>query len=404
MKKYTNLVSYWLFVWVLLLAGCQPDDSGDNVTPEPDGSELFVSADAKTTISKTILQGYALTAGYGRFLSAIKYNVAFYKFTYKTTYRDNPIEVSGLLAIPQNTPTPPAILSAQHGTMFANADAPSNFPASFTGFELFAAAGYITLIPDFIGFGVSQNTFHPYYDQKSSASTVVDMIKAAKWYLKSANITANNNLFLVGYSEGGYVTMAAQKEIETNPDHKLTLTAAAAGAGGYDLTGMLTGIATTTTYPNPSFLAFIIQAYNTTYDWKRPLTDFFQEPYATTIPALFDGTKDIDAINQGLTNSPAALFNPAFYAGLQNPTGEQTLKKALTDNSFLTWVPKSPTRLYHGTADEAVFYSTSETTFNRFKAAGATNVEFFPIEGGMHRTSIETMMINALPWLESLNK
>lgn len=404
MKKYTKLVSWWLLLHVLVLMGCQQDDSENSITPEPDGSELFVSAEVKNTISKTVLQGLALTSGYGQFASLIKYDVAFYRFTYKTTYQNNLIDVSGLLAVPQNTPAPPALLSAQHGTIFADADAPSNFPASFTGFELFAAAGYVTIIPDFIGYGVSKDIFHPYYDQKLSALSVVDMLKATKWYLKDQNIAINNNLFLVGYSEGGYVTMAAQKEIETNPDHKLTLTAAAAGAGGYDLTGMLAGIAATSTYPNPSFLAFIVQAYNTTYDWKRPLTDFFQEPYATNIPPLFNGSTDIDAINLGLTDSPAALFNPTFYANLTNPAGETTLKKALTDNSFLDWVPQSPTRLYHGTADESVFYQTSESTYNRFKAAGATNVEFISIPGGMHRTSIEPMMANALPWLESLNK
>lgn len=404
MKKYTKVVSWWLLLQVLILVGCQSDDSGDNVTPEPDGSELFVSAEAKSTVPKIVMQGLAASSGYGQFASLIKYDVSFYKFTYKTTYRDNLINVSGLLAIPQNTPAPPALLSAQHGTMFDKADAPSNFPASFTGFELFAATGYVTIIPDFIGYGVSKDIFHPYYDQKLSALTVVDMLKAAKYHLKTQNIATNDKLFLVGYSEGGYVTMAAQKEIETNPDHKLTLTAAAAGAGGYDLTGMLSGIAATTNYANPAFLAFIVQAYNTTYDWKRPLTDFFQEPYATNIPALLDGTKDIDAINQGLTTSPSALFNPTFYTNLANPAGETTLKKALTDNSFLDWVPKSPTRLYHGTADESVFYQTSESTFNRFKAAGATNVEFIPVPGGMHRTSIVPMMADALPWIESLNK
>ncbi|QNF33018.1 prolyl oligopeptidase family serine peptidase [Adhaeribacter swui] len=404
MKKYTKIASWWLLLQVLVLFGCESDDSGDKVDPKPDGSELFVSAEVKSTVPKIVLQGLAATSGYGQFAQLIKYDVAFYRFTYKTTYRDNLINVSGLLAIPQNTPTPPALLSAQHGTMFKDTDAPSNFPASFTGFELFAAAGYVTLIPDFIGYGISKEIFHPYYDQKLSALSVVDMLKAAKYYLKNQNIATNNNLFLVGYSEGGYVTMAAQKEIETNPDHDLTITAAAAGAGGYDLTGMLSGIASTTTYANPAFLAFIIQAYNTTYDWKRPLTDFFQEPYAANIPALLDGTKDIDAINQGLTTSPAALFNPTFYTNLANPAGETVLKKALTDNSFLDWVPKSPTRLYHGTADESVFYQTSESTFNRFKNAGATNVEFIPIPGGMHRTSIAPMMADALPWIESLNK
>ncbi len=230
------------------------------------------------------------------------------------------------------------------------------------------------------------------------------MLKATKFYLGDQKIAHNNNMFLVGYSEGGYVTMAAQKEIETNPAHQLTLTAAAEGAGGYDLTGMLSQVATATNYSNPSFLAFILQAYNTTYGWNRPLTDYFQQPYATNMPGLFDGTKNIDAINNALHPNPAELFNPAFYANLTNPAGETQLKQALAANSFPNWYPKSPTRLYHGTADEAVFYQTSETTFNRFKAAGATNVQFISIPGGMHRTSVMPMMIDALPWIESLNK
>ena len=60
--------------------------------------------------------------------------------------------------------------------------------------------------------------------------------------------------------------------------------------------------------------------------------------------------------------------------------------------------------LYHGTADEAVFFETSLVTFNRFQAAGATNVECFPIPGGTHGTSIEPMMLNAFTWVQSLDK
>jgi alpha-beta hydrolase superfamily lysophospholipase len=393
----------WLWLALVLgpLAGCHHSD------PEPaapSGQDLFVSADAVVTMPKLQLQGLAALAGLGSFVPQLKYDATYYKFVYKTTYKGQLIQVSGLLGVPLHTPAAPALLSAQHGTMFRQADAPSNFPAAFTGFELFASAGFITVIPDFIGLGVSQQFAQPYYDKATSAATVVDMLKAARYYLQQQQIAFNKNLFLVGYSEGGYVTMAAQQEIETNTQSGLVLTAAAEGAGGYDLTGMLTGIASTTSYATPSFLALILHGYNTTYGWNRPLTDFFQAPYAAQIPTLLNGTKARPEIDAALTTNPMALFTPTFYAALTSTTGEPVLKQQLADNSFLTWVPKSPTRLYHGTADQSVFYQTSATTFARFQAAGATNVEFFPIAGGTHETSVIPMMASVLPWFQSLDK
>jgi pimeloyl-ACP methyl ester carboxylesterase len=288
--------------------------------------------------------------------------------------------------------------------MFLHSDAPSNFPATFSGFELFASAGFVTVIPDYLGFGASENIVHPYYDAQLAGTTVTDILKAAKYYLKKENISTSSRLFLFGYSEGGYVTMAAQKEIETHPEHNLTITAAAEGAGGYDLTGMLTAIATTTTYAEPSFLAFVVQSYNTTYDWKRPYTDFFKEPYASRIPSLLNGSKSGSEINAELNTSTAALFNPTFLANLQNASAEPVLKQALQNNSFLNWYPKSPTRLYHGTADVTVFYQTSVTTYNRFIAAGATNVKLIPIPNGNHQTSIDPVLTDALTWFQSLDK
>jgi pimeloyl-ACP methyl ester carboxylesterase len=378
--------------------------SEDPQPTQPSGQDLFVSAQPVITIPRLQLQTLAALAGFGAFAPQLKYDATYYKFLYKTTYKGQLIQVSGLLGVPLNTPSPPALLSAQHGTMFRQADAPSNFPSAFTGFELFASAGFVTVIPDFIGLGASSNVVQPYYDKATSAHTVVDMLKAAQYFLQQQSIATNKNLFLIGYSEGGYVTMAAQQEIETNPAHQLTLTAAAEGAGGYDLPGMLSGIATVPSYATPSFLALLLQGYNNTYGWNRPLTDFFQAPYAARIPALLDGTKDRLAIEAQLTPSPAALFTPAFYAALGSAGGELVLKQQLADNSFTGWVPRSPTRLYHGTADESVFFQTSASTYARFQAAGATNVTFTPIPNGTHTSSILPMMADALPWLQSLDK
>ncbi|MEJ7681071.1 MAG: lipase family protein [Segetibacter sp.] len=288
--------------------------------------------------------------------------------------------------------------------MFNQSDAPSNFPKTFSGFEIGAAAGFVTLIPDFIGYGVSQNIPHPYYIENYSAQAVVDMIKAAKQFLTNQKIPISNRTFLLGYSEGGYVTMAAQKEIETNKQNKLSLTAVGAGAGGYDISGMLKGIASSTTYAAPSFLALFVKGYNSTYSWNRPYSDFFQEPYASRIPSLLDGTKSRSQIDSALTTSTAALFNPVFRANLSNPKEEIILKHAIASNSLLNWAPKTPTRLFYGTSDEAVFYETSVTTYNNLKAAGSTNLELISIPGGTHQTSLKPMILNVLPWFKSLDQ
>jgi dipeptidyl aminopeptidase/acylaminoacyl peptidase len=228
-----------LFLYVVTITSCRKDIENTGA----DGSQFFVSATSLGSYPREVLQALAIAKGYGNYVSQIKYDVSFYKVVYKTTYKGKPTDASGLVVVPKNMTTTPSLLSAQHGTMFLHSDAPSNFPATFSGFDLFASAGFVTVIPDYLGFGVSANIVHPYYDAQLAGTTVVDMLKAAKYYLEKENVSISSRLFLLGYSEGGYVTMAAQKEIETHPEHNLTITAAAAGAGGYDLMGMLTTIA-----------------------------------------------------------------------------------------------------------------------------------------------------------------
>jgi pimeloyl-ACP methyl ester carboxylesterase len=379
--------------------------TGANISSAADaavGKPLFVSATSLGSFTVAQLQSMVTIKGFQSFLPSVQYGVDFYKLTYNTTYNGVQIQASGLLAIPKNTPSAPALLSAQHGTIFANSDAPSNFPNSFTGYELFAAAGFVTVIPDYIGYGVSGNIVHPYYDTQYSGSVVVDMLKAAKYYLSTQSKPITNKLFLVGYSEGGYVTLAAQKAIETNTTNNLTLTAAVEGAGCYDLVGMLSGIAEANTYPDPSLLALVINSYNKTYNWNRPLSDFFAAPYAAAIPQLLNGTKSQTQINSALTTSVSTLFTSTFYNDLESSAGEITLKAQFTANSFPTWYPKSATRLYHGTLDEDVPYQTSVSTYTKFITGGSKDLLLIPIYNGTHETSVQPMMLDALTWMKTL--
>ncbi|CAN5271955.1 hypothetical protein BH23BAC1_BH23BAC1_34290 [soil metagenome] len=353
-------------------------------------------------VSLNDFRALAQVFGQTSFLDKIKHGVEVYKIVYETTYQGQPINASGVVYIPTDLTSPAPILSIQHVTTFVQTEAPS-MASSFSGLEYFAAGGYITFIPDFIGYGESANIFHPYYDKEHSAAAVIDIIKAGKKYLTSENIPINDNLFLAGYSEGGYVTMAAAKEIDQNPQHGMNLSAVAAGAGGYDLREMLETVTSNEEYPYPAYLAFVIMSYNKTYNWNRPLNYFFNEKYAAVLPSLMDGTKNGTQINNSLTTNLSELFNKDFFQRLKLGE-EQELEEAFISNSFGydEWTPTVPIRLYHGTADEIVPDSNTEKVYNLLNSKGATNLELKKISGGTHGSTLIPMIQSLVPWFESL--
>ncbi|WP_018478953.1 lipase family protein [Pontibacter roseus] len=409
MKKIVNKWKIWVHTCVvallLLTVGIPMTacSKGDEAVPETAVErELLVSAEKVATIPASALQRLADAYG-GSLKEQIKYDVAVYTIRYRTTYQEKETEASGLVALPVNRTSPAPVLSVQHGTIFKHEEAPSASAGGLTGFEFFAAGGYVTLMPDYLGFGASKQVLHPYYHQQYSGLAVVDMIKAAQSLYARENIAVNDQLFLAGYSEGGFVTLAAQKEIEMNPAHGLKVTASGAGAGGYDLTEMLADVVAGKPYEYPAYLAYVLMSYNTSYGWNRPLTDFFREPYASRLAALFNGQHSGGNINSQLTTNTRELFTEKFLTDLKG-SGEQDLKQALLANSFNSWVPQSPTRLYHGTADVIVPYANSEHTFIRMKGAGAPNMTLVPIKGGTHGSSFIPMVVDLVPWMQSFEK
>lgn len=394
----------FLYAWVLLFGmasftSCQKEATAEAVA-QPQEKHL-VSFKLKSYLPASAIRSIATSNGYPEFAPELKYDIVVFSVVYATKYQGREIQASGLMCFPRNMETPPAVLSAQHGTLFAHKDAPSNFPSSFNGPELFASVGYATFIPDYIGYGSSKDVLHPYYNAQYSANAVIDLLKAGREFCQQENIPISNKLFLAGYSEGGYVTLAAQKAIEANPVSGYNLTAVAAGAGGYDLGAMLHDITATPEYSNPSYLAFLTQAYNTANNWNRPVTDFFREPYASRIPGLLDGSKTGGEINKELAKKPSDLYSQSFFSALSG-AGETQFKGALLANSLTNYIPQTATRLYHGTADEVIPVSNSQGTYNKLKANGAKDISFIQIPNATHGTGFQPMLVDVLPWFNSL--
>ncbi len=323
-----------------------------------------------------------------------------YRMVYNTTYNGEAVQASGLIGIPTENDPPMAIASLHHGTSVKKTDAPSESPSDFFILSAMATTGMIVLIPDFLGFGSSEQQFHPYYVEEGEAVPVVDMIHATVELMEDSAFIWNDQLYLAGYSEGGYVTMAAHKYIQEHPDEGLTVAASAPGAGGYDLLHLKDYFFEQETYHQPFYLAYVISAYETWYNWTEPLSTFFQEPYASKIPGLLDGSKSSTEINNELTEVVGEYLQPDMINNFNSDARYSELKQALVDNSLTDWVPAAPVRMYHGTDDITVPFSNSEATFEKLKENGAgDNLQFIPIEGADHSSGFLPMFKEVVLWI-----
>ncbi|HIF48314.1 MAG TPA: hypothetical protein EYQ68_00210 [Cytophagales bacterium] len=350
-----------------------------------------------------IVMNAVQNSAFGDIAKYIDYGVSLYSITYNTTYKGENIKASGLVAFPETNNAVP-ILNFNHGTTSLHRDAPTEDLFQYSFFSNAASAGYIFVIPDYLGFGVSDDILHPYYRSDITGSTIVDMLKATKELAKIEGYNFNGDVFLSGYSEGGFATMSAHKTLEENNSYGLNLVASAPAAGGYDMTGMLNYFLSLATYHQPYYLAYVSISYQISYDWGLQLSDIFNEPYASLIPQYFNGQYSGGEINSVLSYSVNQLLNENFRNNFYTDPSLNVVVEAFEENSFNQWVPKTKMFMYHGTADITVPYQNSVDTYNNFIANGVNPslVEFIPLESQTHSTGAIPYMLDIFDKFENL--
>jgi pimeloyl-ACP methyl ester carboxylesterase len=334
-----------------------------------------------------------------------QYDVRLYKVVCETiTPLGARTQASGALLLPENTGTPLALLSYQHGTITQTNDAPSSMDVAgevSVGIA-FATSGYAAVVPDYLGLGDSPG-FHPYHHARSEATACIDMLRAARTFCASNGFALTNRLFLCGYSQGGHATMALLRELETYHTNEFTVTACAPMAGAYDLSGVtasnfLSGV----TSPNPYYFLYLLAAYQSVYHLAPSLSDLLAPPYNTNLPALLAQNPTGDQLNAALPGDPVKILKPEYLADfLNNP--RHPLRLALQENDLYRWQPRSPLRLYHCQADQDVIFANSQVALASFQALGATQVELIdPVPTADHAGCSEPSLLLAKQWFDSL--
>lgn len=312
---------------------------------------------------------------------------------------------SGILILPSEVGASVPLVSYQHGTIFERTGAPSS-PTSFERLVgvIAASTGYAVAMSDYWGLGEGSSGLHPYALVRANATPVVDFLRAAGTVAAELDENAlNDQLFLTGYSFGGQVTLAAQREIEQRHAAEFVITASAPMEGPYDLSETMFEILfADEPYITPEYFPYLIFSYNSVYQFYSDPAEVFQEPYASTLPALFDGTRPGSDVAEVMPEIPSQILRPEVLGAVRSDPNHP-LRVALQENDLLGWKPLSPTRLVHCSSDVTVPVANTEKAYASFLAAGATQVEWVdPDPSGDHDTCLEPAAREVLGWFESL--
>src|SRR6056297_612442 len=371
--------------------------------------ETLVSEDFNRTILQSSMEFFWVTlAGQPDAAAYINHDVDVYRIVYQTKDIDgNSIEASGAVLVPVDTPQP-GLLSIQHATIFSNAEAPSvdaTQNSATTRKAIFASAGNIVFLPDYLGYGVTSDQPHPYQHKETLALASFDMIMAGLEFLEANEIEwSGSSIDLIGYSEGAYATLALTEKMETGPS-PLQPGLVSMGAPIFDLSSTMDYVINNVDQPAEcvACYAYFLQSYHNIYSFSRPLSDYFNSPYDERISeGLFDGSQSSAQVASQLPESMTELFTDSFIQRYLDGE-EDELESAVAENDLL-YVPDAEVLLVHGDADGVAPIFNSDEFEERGMQSNKTNLTYIRPEGVNHTEGIFPWGLETLARLDSASK
>lgn len=334
--------------------------------------------------------------------------------TYKSEYKGKPIILSGNMYVPKSKQCRGLILAC-HYTYAALSESPSQGP---TLSSLLATKGYAVVDADYVGFGITYQTVHPYLDKQATARAVADLGRLARPFLEANGYTfTTDDIFIFGYSQGGHAATAVQEYIESHPDYyaDLPLTKVYCGGGPYDPKTTYDVAKATDVIGFPAVVPMFLQGTiyaNDLNDATLPLpiteADFLSDEmlrddrYKTWLNSK---AYTMDQVNMLMKNIGCGKFSTILRPeamGGEEYAPNKILFEKLAQNSTATYCPKTPMYVFHSKGDDVVTFDNAEMLQRAFRDRGAdeSKITYDFGDYGSHRSGLLKFHFNVLKMLE----
>jgi pimeloyl-ACP methyl ester carboxylesterase len=314
-----------------------------------------------------------------------------YRMEYTVGSGSDAVRLSGLLALPRGV-TPRRLVSFQHGTSTTRTAVPSRLDGTgIAAAIVFAGNGYALIAPDYPGLGESPGR-HPYYIADAIGPAVAGMIDASH----RVRGVPDSPVFLSGFSEGGWASLAALRILESEGKSVL---GSAQVAGAYDLRRVSLPAALKGGAPSHSlYLAYA--AWGQAAYYHQPLDSVLTPEYAITVERLFAGAKPREILKT-LPQDPRRMFNPAFLDAFDRDQAHWYLE-SFAANSLVDVTPRAPVRLYYGSKDQDVVpeEAIAAARAMRSRQADVSAIDVGPVG---HEPSMLAAAPLILAWLAELD-
>lgn len=329
--------------------------------------------------------------------------VRLYRITYNSVIPElgnKPIVATGLLAVPDTGETRFPLVSYQHGTVYGKQEVPS-FPDQSPETQLmiaqFAGQGYLVIGADYFGMGTSAEP-EGYMVKASHQQATYDMLVASRAVLDHMKLAAPR-LFISGWSQGGFVTMAFLEKLE---QLDVPVVAAATASAPLDVMAALNGYLGFPRKNDAKWLSslFILSSF--------AFENYYQVPglaHAVLTPESYEiSRKAYERQPFDPADVPTDLhklvrpeyFDANFFAG-------SIYGRLLANAQAYRWVIKSPVRNYFGDADEAITPGVGQLAMTYQRAMGSGNMAVEAISTGNtdHRGTYATAVPAWKRWFDS---